>query len=79
MGVQFTDLIHLPTFILSLILGCIAIYIFRSNKKTIYVFPTPENMDKIIVKDKSETCFAFKAKPTVCPKDKSKIKGYPIQ
>lgn len=79
MGVKFTDLIHLPTFLITLIFGILSVYILKSHRKTIYVFPTPENMDKLLVKDNAETCFSFKAKPIVCPKDKSKIKGYPLQ
>lgn len=77
--VQFINLIHLPTFLFTFIIGILFIYIYKPNRKTIHVFPTPDNMDKILIKDNSDTCFAFKAKPIECPLNKSQIKGYTIQ
>lgn len=77
--VQFTKLIDIPTFIISFSIGLLLTYLFEPNKKKIHVFPTPENMDKILIRDNNEMCFSFKAKEMKCPIDKSKIKGYPIQ
>jgi hypothetical protein len=47
--------------------------------KTIYVYPTPENIDKILFRDKADNCFQFSEEIVECPKDKNKIFTVPIQ
>ena len=47
--------------------------------KTIYIYPTPENVDKILFKDKADNCFRFAEQIVDCPKDKSLISTIPIQ
>jgi hypothetical protein len=47
--------------------------------KTIYIYPSPENLDKILFKDKADNCFLFKEEVVECPKDKTTIFGIPIQ
>jgi hypothetical protein len=45
----------------------------------IYVYPTPDNQNKILYKDKTDNCFKFNAEEVDCPDDKTKIKNIPIQ
>ncbi len=47
--------------------------------KKIYIYPSPENIDKILFKDKAENCFYFNEEYVECPKDKSLISKIPIQ
>ena len=47
--------------------------------KTIYIYPSPENVDKILFKDKADNCFYFDERIVDCPKDESKISKIPIQ
>jgi hypothetical protein len=47
--------------------------------KTIYIYPTPENVDKVLFKDKADNCFYFNQEEVKCPKDESKISTIPIQ
>ena len=47
--------------------------------KKIYIYPTPENVDKILFKDNAENCFYFEEKEITCPKDNSLISNIPIQ
>ena len=39
----------------------------------IYVYPTPDNQNKILYKDKTDNCFKFNAEEVECPDDKTKI------
>jgi hypothetical protein len=47
--------------------------------KTIYVYPTPENVDKILFKDKADNCFTFQEQVVECPTDETLISSIPIQ
>lgn len=47
--------------------------------KHIYVYPTPENVDKILFKDKADNCFRFEEEEIKCPTDSTLISTIPIQ
>ena len=61
-------------FLLSLSLGLFLNYINDPNNKTVFVYPTPDNIANLQFKDKSDKCFSFKAKQVMCPKDENKLK-----
>jgi len=71
--------ISLPIFLVSFSIGLFFIYILGPEMKTIYVYPTPENIDKILFRDKADNCFQFSEEIVECPKDKNKIFTVPIQ
>ena len=56
-------------FIISLAIGLLFTYLIKPNMKTIYVFPTPENVDKIQYVDHVDNCFDFKPVETKCDED----------
>lgn len=70
---------HLPSFIIGLSFGLFIIYIQTPDLTTIFVYPNPDNEDKIIYKDRSDNCYQFTSKEISCPKDTSKIREYPVQ
>ena len=70
---------HLPTFIISLALGFFIVYIQSPNYTKIFVYPNPDNEDKILYKDRTNTCYKFKSKEVKCPANTSEIRSYPIQ
>ena len=71
--------ISLPIFLISFAIGLLFVYILGPETKTIYVYPTPENVDKILFKDKANNCYQYKAeKQDSCPKDKALVKPQPI-
>ena len=71
--------INFPVFLVSLAIGILFIYLFQPELNVIYVYPTPDNQNKILYKDKTDNCFKFNAEEVECPDDKSKIKNIPIQ
>jgi hypothetical protein len=71
--------ISLPVFLVSFAIGLFFVYILGPEKKTIYIYPSPESVGKILFKDKADNCFYFEEKEIECPKDKLKISTIPIQ
>lgn len=71
--------IKLNVFIVSLAFGLFAVYITMPDTRKIYVYPTPDNIDVLQYKDKTNTCFKFNQNEVACPKDSSKIAKIPIQ
>jgi len=70
---------HVPTFIISLATGLFFTYITRPEPTIIYVYPTPDNTDKIQYIDKADNVFSFDYKKVECPSDETKIKNIPVQ
>ena len=71
--------ISLPIFLVSFAIGVFFIYILGPEMKTIYIYPSPENVDKVLFKDKADNSFYLKQEEVKCPKDESQISSIPIQ
>jgi hypothetical protein len=71
--------ISLPIFFISFAIGIFFVYIFGTEKKKIYIYPSPENINKILFKDKANNCFTFKEEQIECPQDETLISSIPIQ
>jgi len=71
--------ISLPVFLISFAIGLFFVYLFGPEKKTIYIYPSPENVDKVLFKDKANNCFYFEEQIVDCPSDDSLISSIPIQ
>jgi len=66
-------------FLLSLVIGLFAVYITMPDLRTIYVYPTPENVSILQYKDKTGTCFSFTQEEVTCPTNASEISKIPVQ
>jgi hypothetical protein len=71
--------ISIPVFLISFAVGVFFVYILGPEMKTIYIYPTPENTDKVLFKDKANNCFRFEEQDIECPKDESLISNIPMQ
>ena len=76
---MLTHYISLPVFFVSLAIGLFFVYIMGADMKTIYIYPTPENVDSVLFKDNADNCFTFKSILVDCPSDETKIEKIPIQ
>ena len=65
--------INMPVFIISLVLGLLAVYHTMPDIRKIYVYPTPENVDILQYKDKTNTCFSLKQTEVKCPVNEKEI------
>ena len=64
--------IDIRIFLLSLTVGIIAIYLLGPQNKEIYVYPSPDNIEKYLWKDNAGTCYKWDVKE-VSEKNKSKL------
>ena len=71
--------ISLPIFLVSLAIGLFFVYIWGPETKVIYIYPSPENVDKVLFKDNADNCFYFKQMEVKCPSESSLISKIPIQ
>jgi hypothetical protein len=71
--------ISISIFLISFAVGLFFIYILGPEIKTIYIYPSPENVNKILFKDKAENCFYFEETSVKCPNDESLISKIPMQ
>jgi hypothetical protein len=71
--------INVRLFLLSLVIGLFVIYITMPDTRKIYVYPTPENVDILQYKDKTNSCFNFKQNEVPCPSSEDKITKIPVQ
>ena len=76
---MFLDYISIPIFVISFMLGLLFIYILGPQTKTIYVYPSPENVNKVLFKDNANNCFYFDELDVKCPQDLYTISTIPIQ
>ena len=71
--------INIPVFLISLALGIFMVYITMPDMRKVYVYPTPDNIDILQYRDKTDSCFQYKQKEINCPKDESNVKMIPVQ
>lgn len=71
--------ISIPVFLISFAVGLFFIYVLGPEMKTIYIYPSPETVGKVLLKDKADNCFYFEEQIVECPTDESKISSVPIQ
>jgi hypothetical protein len=76
---MFFKFISLKVFLISLAIGLLFVYLSNPEPTVIYVYPTPDNVDKITYKDKAQNCFKFNSKEVSCPTNKKDIKTIPLQ
>lgn len=70
---------NIPIFLIAFSIGIFYIYIHTSSTRKIIVYPTPDNLDKIQYRDKSDACFTYTQEKVKCPTNKSDIFQIPTQ
>lgn len=68
--------INLPVFLISFAIGIFFVYIRGVDMKTVYVYPTPENINTYLYKDAADNCFKYKPVEVKCTRN---AKNIPIQ
>ena len=73
---MFLKYISVPVFLTSVALGLFLTYIIGADMKTIYVFPTPDNVGSIQYKDYADNCYTYQQEMVACGDDYKEI---PVQ
>jgi hypothetical protein len=76
---NFLKYINIPVFLISLFIGLFVVYITMPDTRKIYVYPTPENVDILQYRDKTDSCFQVKEKEVSCPSNEKDISVIPVQ
>ena len=71
--------INFPVFLISFTIGLLYIYVADEYKKTIIMYPTPDNIKETQYKDKSNHCFTYNLKEVKCPLDDNLLHNIKIQ
>jgi|TARA_B100000963_G_C22620981_1_gene669947 hypothetical protein len=71
--------IDVPTFIISLSLGFLMVYLTQPYPKVVLVYPTPENLDRVQYRDNTGNCYKFNKEEVNCLANKNNIYDIPIQ
>ena len=70
--------IRLMPFVIGVIVGIIGILVIKPEKSIVLKYPTPENAEKVLYKDKNGICYRYKATKVDCDKNESRLKSYPL-
>jgi hypothetical protein len=65
-------------FIIAFSVGLFVCYIMAPTPEVVIKFPSPYNAGRVLYKDKSDTCYRFRADRVACPINTSLIKPQPI-
>jgi hypothetical protein len=76
---MLSNYISFKIFIVSFIIGLICVQLVDPETHKIYVYPSPDNYEKIQYRDKSQQCFQFKPIEIQCPINPFSIKTIPVQ
>jgi hypothetical protein len=63
----------------SFIVGLGMLYFVVPPSRRVFVYPSPENVEQLLYRDKGGTCFRWTAKEVNCPTDPHDIAAIPPQ
>jgi len=70
---------RLIPFLLGLLLGFVGIYIMKNDSKTVYRYPTPQNVKNTTYRDKNGVCYSYKVEKVDCDKNAGSLAEYPLE
>lgn len=71
--------ISFKIFTASFLMGLLFIYVIGPQNKKVYVYPSPQTVNKAILQDKAKQCFLYKEEYVECPTNKKDISIIPVQ
>jgi hypothetical protein len=58
---------------------CTAYVLIGPETKTVLIYPSPENVEEILFKDKADSCFYLDPQEIECPSTNENIMKIPVQ
>ncbi len=65
--------------VVGVILGVIATYVIKPEKRVVVKYPEPAKADSLVYKDNNGTCFKFNAQEVSCADNEGKLADFPLQ
>lgn len=65
--------VNIYVLVASFLIGLAIMHFMNPDKKKIYVYPTPENVDILLHRDNANNCFKYVQKEVKCPSNESMI------
>jgi hypothetical protein len=65
-------------FLCGIVLGLYLVFYFKPEPVTVVRFPSPDNVDKDVYRDKNGVCYKYKSTEVDCDKNEKDIRQYPL-
>lgn len=59
--------IHWPVFWASFVAGLVGVWLLGPETERVEVYPTPDNVDRLMYRDKANACLRFEERRVPCP------------
>jgi hypothetical protein len=76
---NFCDMIDFKLFLFSFCIGILFVYTLGADRKTVYMYPSPNTYKDIVIQDDAGNCYKYEQKKVPCEKNKDKITNFPVQ
>jgi hypothetical protein len=65
--------------LLGVLVGLIAMYVYKPEKQVIHQYPHPSEASKKIFRDRNGACYTYSSHAVDCDANEGTLKDYPIQ
>jgi len=76
---RISKYIDISVFIISFVIGLLIMYMTGDENRIIHIYPTPENEELMLYRDKAHQCFTFQHNEVPCPMNPLNIATIPVQ
>lgn len=66
-------------FLVGLVFGALLLYFFKPAKVTLFKYPHPKTVEKLVYRDQNGACYKYTVNEVDCDKNESTLKEYPLQ
>jgi hypothetical protein len=71
--------VSIPIFLASLAIGLFFVYVYVPDSRSVYVYPTPSNINNMQYKDMTGSCYHYEQEEVGCPPSPADISVVPPQ
>lgn len=66
-------------FFIGIAVGGLLLLFFKPAKETIYKYPHPKTVEKLVYRDQNGACYKYSVSEVDCDKNEDTLKEYPLQ
>lgn len=76
---KISKYVNIQVLIVSFAIGLLVVHLTTGDNRIIHIYPTPENEELMLYRDKAHQCFTFQHKEVTCPMDPLGVSTIPVQ